>query len=143
MMFVLDTDHVSLFQRRHPVVVEKLQLIPASQLAVTIVTYEEQVRGWLKVVSRSADDPRKLIFGYKKLNESLDFFSNQRVLDFTEIAFDQFQELTRQKVRVGTQDLRIASIALSIDATVVTRNRRDFERVPGLKIEDWSIVLDI
>jgi tRNA(fMet)-specific endonuclease VapC len=65
------------------------------------------------------------------------------VLDFTEIAFEQFQELTRQKVQVGTQDLRIASIALSIDATVVTRNRRDFERVPGLKIEDWSIVLDI
>lgn len=114
MMFVLDTDHVSLFQRRHPVVVEKLQLIPASQLAVTIVTYEEQVRGWPKVVSRSSDDPTKLIFGYRKLNEALDFFSNQKVLDFTEVAFEQFQELTRQKVRAGTQDLRIASLAMPL-----------------------------
>ena len=138
-MFVLDTDHVSLFQRRHPVVAQKLQSVPETQLAVTIVTYEEQVRGWLKVVSRSSNDPQKLIFGYKRLNETLNFFGNQRVLDFTETALEQFHLLLNQRLRIGTQDLRIASIALSIGATVVTRSRRDFERIPDLKITDWSI----
>ena len=46
---------------------------------------------------------------------------------------------SKQKIRVGTQDLRIAAIALSLSSTVVTRNFRDFEKVPDLKIVDWSI----
>ncbi|MCP4106391.1 MAG: type II toxin-antitoxin system VapC family toxin [Desulfobacteraceae bacterium] len=49
-----------------------------------------------------------------------------------------FQTLCKRKIRIGTQDLKIAAIALNHDATVVTRNKRDFERIPSLKIEDWS-----
>jgi predicted nucleic acid-binding protein len=61
------------------------------------------------------------------------------VLDFSADAATEFQNLLKQKVKTGTQDLKIAAIALSVDATLVTRNQRDFQRVPGLRIEDWSI----
>jgi tRNA(fMet)-specific endonuclease VapC len=80
-----------------------------------------------------------MTFGYSKLNETLDFYRTKTVLDFNTAASTQFQQLIRQKIRAGTQDLRIASIALAIGGTVVTRNQRDFQRVPGLRIEDWSI----
>jgi tRNA(fMet)-specific endonuclease VapC len=49
-----------------------------------------------------------------------------------------FKGLREKKIRIGTQDLRIASVALANNATMVTRNRQDFISVPSLKIEDWS-----
>jgi tRNA(fMet)-specific endonuclease VapC len=140
MRWILDTDHISLFQRGNPTVISKIQSISYQEIGITIVSYEEQIRGWLKIVSRSSSDFEQLTFGYGKLNETLDFYRTKTVLDFNAAAVTQFQQLLRQKIRVGTQDLRIASIALSVGGTVVTRNQRDFQRVPGLRIEDWSIV---
>ncbi|MEJ1935439.1 type II toxin-antitoxin system VapC family toxin, partial [Nostoc sp. NIES-2111] len=61
------------------------------------------------------------------------------ILGFNEAAFDIYNELLKQKIRVGTQDLRIAAIAISLNCTLVTRNLKDFEKVPNLKIVDWSI----
>jgi tRNA(fMet)-specific endonuclease VapC len=140
MLWILDTDHISLFQRGNPTVIHKVQLIAHQEIGVTVVSYEEQIRGWLKIISRSSSNYDQLTFGYSKLNETLDFYSTKTVLDFSTAAVNQFQQLLRQKIRVGTQDLRIASIALSVGGTVVTRNQRDFQRVPDLKTVDWSIV---
>ena len=50
----------------------------------------------------------------------------------------RFETLKAMRLNVGANDLRIAAIALENDATVVTRNTRDFERVPGLRIENWA-----
>jgi tRNA(fMet)-specific endonuclease VapC len=50
-----------------------------------------------------------------------------------------YAELVKQKIRVGTQDLRIAAITLSGNGILVTRNRKDFEKVPNLRLEDWTI----
>jgi tRNA(fMet)-specific endonuclease VapC len=72
------------------------------------------------------------------LHQTLQYFQTWQVLDFTQAAFDQFIVLRRQKIRIGSQDLRIAAIALTLNATLVTRNQRDFGQVPGLAIEDWS-----
>jgi tRNA(fMet)-specific endonuclease VapC len=51
-----------------------------------------------------------------------------------------YDSLVNQKIRIGKQDLRIGAIALSINATVVTRNQRDFSQIPGLMLEDWTIL---
>jgi tRNA(fMet)-specific endonuclease VapC len=61
------------------------------------------------------------------------------IVPFSAIARDRYRELLQQKIRVGSHDLRIAAITLSVGGILVTRNRRDFEPVPGLPIEDWSI----
>ena len=60
------------------------------------------------------------------------FYASIYVLPYDVEAQLRFAHLRRQPVRIGTQDLRIAAIALSKHATLVTRNRRDFAKVPGL-----------
>jgi tRNA(fMet)-specific endonuclease VapC len=61
-------------------------------------------------------------------------------MDFDEQAQMMFQHLRAQRIRIGTLDLRIAAIALSREATLVTRNRQDFAGIPApLNIENWSL----
>ncbi len=60
------------------------------------------------------------------------------VLSFSDEAQECFDELRKRRIRIGTMDLRIASIALVEGATVLTANTRDFEKVSGLMIEDWT-----
>ncbi len=107
------------------------------QIAVTIVTAEDQLRGRLRVVRR-AQDSRRLEVGYAGLRTTIEFFKSVELLDFGQPAGDRYAERRRRKIRIGTQDLRIAAVVLSAGGTLVTRNRRDFEQVPGLRIEDWS-----
>ena len=52
---------------------------------------------------------------------------------------NQFQTLWVQRIRIGTMDLKIAATALAYDATLLTRNAKDFSKVPGLLMEDWSL----
>jgi tRNA(fMet)-specific endonuclease VapC len=137
-LWILDTDHVSLFQTGHPLVTQKIQSIEPNEIAVTIVTVEEQMYGRLNRIRRakSADELR---LAYFNLNRTLAYFQTINVLDFDSSAADCYREIITQKIRVGTQDLKIAAIILSRQATVVTRNYRDFSQVSGIKIEDWSI----
>ena len=59
------------------------------------------------------------------------------ILPFDAAAASQFEQLRSHKLGVGTADLRIAAIALSAGHHLLSRNLRDFERVPGLRVEDW------
>ncbi|MGB7380676.1 MAG: type II toxin-antitoxin system VapC family toxin, partial [Rivularia sp. (in: cyanobacteria)] len=63
-------------------------------------------------------------------------FITIKVLDFTQEAANCYSQLLRQKIRIGTQDLRIASIVISNDGILVTRNQFDFSRVADLQFED-------
>jgi tRNA(fMet)-specific endonuclease VapC len=65
-------------------------------------------------------------------------FARMNVLPFDAEAAATFVHLRQSGVRVGTMDLRIGSIALVRGFTVLTRNTVDFERIPGLRAEDWT-----
>jgi len=136
-LYVLDTDHLSLHQAGFEPLRAHFLTIPPEQIVITIISAEELMRGRLAQVSR-AMKPQERVMAYYWLSRTLEFLSAFSVLKFDVQAEAYFQMLREQKIRIGTQDIKIAAIALSQGATVVTRNERDFVRVPGLKIEDWS-----
>ena len=138
-LYVLDTDHISLQQRSHPAVIRRLHAIGEDDsVAVTAITVEEQIRGRLEVVRRHGTSPLQ-VAAYAAFQHTLRYFATWQVLDFTQAAYDRFSTLRQQRIRIGSQDLRIATITLTNTAILVTRNTRDFALVPGLVVEDWSV----
>jgi len=137
-LWVLDTDHVTLHQHLHPLVARRVAAIAPDDLAVTIVTVEEHLRGRLNIVKKYNATARQ-VQAYQMLNVTLNYFHDINILDFDQAAHTQFEDLRRQKIRIGTQDLRIAAIVLVARGTMVTRNQRDFAQVSGLALADWSI----
>ncbi len=67
----------------------------------------------------------------------MESFGEWLILPWVEAAADRFDELRAPRVRIGTLDLRIASIALPFDATLLTGILADFRQVPGLRVENW------
>jgi tRNA(fMet)-specific endonuclease VapC len=95
------------------------------------------MRGWLAVIHGQQDVRRQVVY-YERLARLFRFFSDWRILPFDDSAANMFQSLRAQKVRIGSSmDLKIASIVLVQDATLLSDNLRDFKKVPGLRIEDW------
>jgi tRNA(fMet)-specific endonuclease VapC len=140
-MFILDTDHASLWLRGHAAVIAKVtQSRP--KVALTIVTVQEIFNGWVGRLNNLAERA-DFAAEYENLWEAVEFVRGFPVLKFDTNADDCYVRLLQanpnlRKKRLR-QDMRIAAIALSCNATVLTRNRRDFEPVPGLKVDDWSV----
>ena len=137
-MLVLDTDHVSALGSPLEVGLQLLDRISVSgqDPATTIINVEEQLRGWLAEIHRLTD-PHRQIVAYGRLQRRIDFFAAWTVLPWDADAADLFVRSRQEGVRIGSMDLKIACIALAHDATVLTRNSRDFAQVPGLQIENW------
>lgn len=116
----------------------RLLSIPLDDIATTIVTYEEQMRGWLGRIARASTLERQ-IADYGEIKNLLLDYCSLSVQDFDARAGTEFQRLRSSKIRIGTLDLKIAAIALSNNATLLTRNAIHFSRVSGFRIEDWSL----
>ncbi|MEO0519195.1 MAG: type II toxin-antitoxin system VapC family toxin [Cyanobacteria bacterium P01_A01_bin.116] len=136
-LYVMDTDHLSLFERNDPRVVERVLMVRkgiVDDLFTTVVTMQEQLEGRLAQVRRARDSAR-LMLAYRRLQETFGLFSDLDILNYNATADEYFRGFRKGGVRIGTQDLRIA---LSNEGIILTRNLRDFEKVPGLVIQDWS-----
>jgi tRNA(fMet)-specific endonuclease VapC len=136
-IYILDTDHLSLYGRNHPILIPKL-LAAKIQLTTTAINVEEQLRGRLAQVAEAKEGVVQSN-AYQRLVETVMLLSEFNVIQYDEKSQKIYQNFRKQRIRIGTQDLRIASIVLANKGILLTRNLRDFEKVPELNIEDWSI----
>jgi tRNA(fMet)-specific endonuclease VapC len=141
-VFLLDTDHLGIVQRKtapeHESLIRRMRQHPLGDFFVSIVSFHEQVMGWKAYIQRArgVEGP---VRGYAMFQEILSDFTRMNVLPFDREAANVFTDLRKSGMRLGTMDLRIGSVALVHGLMVLTRNTRDFERIPGLQIEDWTI----
>ena len=140
-MIILDTDHISFLQRPRSLEAQRLvRRLAAStdrEFAVTVVSVEEQMRGWLQVIARYRD-PMQQIAYYDKLIGFIRFFNNWVILPFEASSVQVFRSLQAAKIRISTTDLKIAASSIDQRALLLSRNAADFQRVPGLHFEDWT-----
>lgn len=136
--YVLDTDTLSLLEKNHPRVALRVAAVQPSDIAISVISVEEQLTGWYTLLRRRRKRD-EVAAAYRHLAAAVQFLGRLPILPFTEQAILQFERLKRQKLNIPLMDLRIAAITLEASLILVTRNRRDFSRVPGLVIEDWSL----
>ncbi len=142
MRFLLDTDDISILQKQsgsqYAALSARISQVPRADLAFCIVSFHEQVLGCNSYIAK-AKRSTEIVRGYQMFDRVLSAFAATLVLPFDKSASVAFDSLLASRLRIATMDLRIASIAFSQGLTLLTRNSRDFSRVPGLVIEDWTI----
>lgn len=136
--YIVDTDILSLFLQRHPEVVASLERHKTDYISTSIITMQEIWDGWMVALAR-AKTAEHLGRVYLRFTDTLNDLKPWQIETFSVPAILRYESLKKQKLNVGGKDLKIASIALETGATVVTRNLRDFQRVPGLIVEDWAV----
>lgn len=138
--YLLDTDSISLIARGGPEgtrIRARIAALPPDSVAVSVISYEEQMRGWMAEIARMPSVDRQLTV-YSRLDRMREYYCLTPVLPFDDNAVSHFQSLWLLRLRVGTMDLKIAAVALANNATLITRNAKDFGQAPGLVLEDWS-----
>jgi tRNA(fMet)-specific endonuclease VapC len=140
-MFAFDTDHISLLQLRGRPEAARIRARMSryrdTAFHTPIVCFHEQVSGWNSYISR-ARDQNDVCRAYHTFQQILTTFAAAQILSFDQDAADTFETFKRQRVRIGTMDLRIAAITASRRMTLLSRNLSDFRQVPGLVVEDWT-----
>jgi len=140
-VLILDTDVLTIIQRgsgaAYAQLAQRLDEATDEVVAVTIVSFEEQMRGWLACIAAAKTDERE-IKGYARLRSFLEDFQTRPVVDYDAAAAAEYRRLRAQRVRIGAMDLKIAAITLVHRARLISRNLADFGKVPGLWVEDWT-----
>jgi tRNA(fMet)-specific endonuclease VapC len=116
--------------------VEKIDHCTDDDFVTTAISVEEQMRGWLAAIHRARNVHAQILY-YTRLIGLIDFYSRWDILLFNEAAADRFEALRNERIRISTMDLKIAAIAVEKGALLLSANLRDFEQVPGLRVENW------
>lgn len=107
-----------------------------AELFTAIITVQEVSQGWFAAINRMQPGSAQ-VDAYEEFHHGLDAFCQIVSLHFDLEAAAKFEDIKKQRLRVGTMDLKIAAICLAHDAMLLSRNLVDFEKIPGLKVENW------
>lgn len=138
LQFLLDTDHLTLYERGHQALVQWIAQQTPGTFGTSAVTIEEALRGRLGFLARPLTGAAQ-IRAYALLAGTVQLLASLPILPFDSACETEYQRLRSQFPRLGAQDLRIAAIALVNRVTLLTRNSRDFSHVPGLLFADWTV----
>jgi len=142
MKYLLDTDHLSILQRQAGQDYNNLSMrmaqYPLSDFAVSIVTFHEQMLGSHAYINR-ARNLNDVVKGYEMMARLVGDFKVLPLVSFDRGAATTFDQLQAQRIQLAKMDARIAAIALCRGLILLTRNHRDFGKVSGLVIEDWTV----
>lgn len=133
MLYMLDTNICSYIIRNKPIhIKEKLQEVEKEHtVALSSIVVAELLYGATKKGSP------------KLLHVVSSFIDNFIIYDYSKISAESYAKIRTKLEKkgqiIGANDLLIASHALALDALLVTNNTREFERVEGLGLEDWTL----
>ena len=139
-MIMFDTDIVSDYFFGAAGIVARISRLNPTDFFLPIVGVEEMIRGRLDVIRQSQAQNASIPVdvAYYLFSNTLGDLQKFRFLPYSATAHEFFVSWRKSKIRASSQDLRIAAIAVAHQATLVTRNRRDFEVVPGLSLDVWN-----
>jgi tRNA(fMet)-specific endonuclease VapC len=139
-MKAFDTDILTEILAGNPAYAERIARVPVDEQAAPIVAVEEIIRGRLNTIRRAEAGKVRISIerAYMLFEQTLDDFRELKVLSFTERADALVKAWRKKKIKGATHDLRIAASCVVSSATLVTRNRRDFQNIPGLLVEFWD-----
>jgi tRNA(fMet)-specific endonuclease VapC len=130
-MYLLDTDHLTVFDRggaSAQVLLAKMSKVDPDEIATTIISYEEQTRGWLSYIAKATSLDTQVLAKFRAAT----------VIGFEQNSAKEFERRRRLHPRLGAMDLKIAAISITTNSTLLTRNKSDFEKIEGLVFEGWT-----
>ncbi len=139
-MKVFDMDILTEILLGNPAYAERIAKVPPDEQAAPIVAIEEIIRGRLNVIRQAEAGKARITIeeAYQYFEQTLDGIRELKILSFTQQAEALLKQWRGSKIKGSTHDLRIAASCVANSATLVSRNRRDFERIPGLSVEFWE-----
>ena len=141
MKYLLDTDHLSILQRKAGKDYQNLSRRMAdyllSDFTVSTITFHEQILGCHSFINR-ARNLTDVVKGYEIMTRLINDFKVLPLLPFDTNAAIIFNQIQSQRIQLAKMDTRIAAIALSHKLILLTRNYQHFSKIPGLLIEDWT-----
>ena len=121
----------------------KEQIVPSAAWRETVgfarddELFDEAMRLGAEWRAKRERPGREQVPAYRQFQHTRAAFQKYVVLPFDADAAGVFHRLQGERIRAGTMDLKIAAICIAHHATLLTRNLADFEKVPGLRVENW------